>query len=75
MQAGLLSHCWLLKNPPFTWFDEHTTSFDGPVLSEVEGLKANGRCFENIENFTFVLSLVEALKLFFNSLITEDQQT
>jgi len=27
---------------PFTWFEELTTSFDKPVLSEVEGLRASG---------------------------------
>jgi hypothetical protein len=32
----------LLKNPVFTWFDELTTGFDKPVLSAVEGLRANG---------------------------------
>ena len=58
----------LLKNLPFTWFGKLTTGFDKPVLSEVEELKANGGCIENIENFPFVLSLVEARKLFFNSL-------
>ena len=29
----------LLKNPPFTWFDELTTGFDKPVPSKVEGLR------------------------------------
>jgi hypothetical protein len=38
----------LLKNSPFTWFDELTTGFDKPVLSEVEGLRANGGGIENI---------------------------
>jgi len=65
----------LLKNFPFTWFGKLTTGFDKPVLSpsfvrinSVEEFKANGGCIENIENFPFVLSLVEARKLFFNSL-------
>ena len=65
----------LLKNFPFTWFGKLTTGFDKPVLSpsfvrinSVEELKANGGCIENIEILPFVLSLVEAQKLFFNSL-------
>ena len=47
----------LLENPPFTWFDKLTTGFDGPVLREVEGLKANGGYLENIEMIPFVLSV------------------
>ncbi len=27
---------------PFTWFEKLTTGLDTPVLSEVEGLRANG---------------------------------
>ncbi len=42
----------LLKIPPFTWFDKLTTGFDKLVLSEVEGLKANGECIENIDGFS-----------------------
>ena len=31
---------------PFIWFDKLTTGFDKPVLSEVEGLRANGSVCE-----------------------------
>jgi len=71
-----------LKNSPFTWFDKLTTGFDGPVLSEDEGLKVKEDGFKTFlparrasrEYFTFMLSLVEARKLFFNSVSAFSQQ-
>jgi hypothetical protein len=56
-QCGRDCFSKLLKNPPFTWFDELTTGFDKPVLSEVEGLRANGGGIENLDDFPFMLSL------------------
>ncbi len=44
----------MLKNSPFTWFDKLTTGFDKHVLSEVEGLRANGAGVENIADFSFM---------------------
>jgi hypothetical protein len=45
----------LRKNSAFTWFDELTTGFDKPVLSVVEGLRANGTSLEIIVHFPFML--------------------
>ncbi len=46
----------MLKNSPFTWFDKLTTGFDKHVLSEAEGLRANGAGVENVDEFPFMLS-------------------
>jgi len=51
----------LLKNSPFTWFDELTTGFDKHVLSQVDWLRANGAGVENIGDFPFMLRLVWGL--------------
>jgi len=59
----------MLKNSPFTWFDELTTGFDKHVLSQVEGLRANGACVENIDDFPFMLSLSKREKSFFSNLL------
>lgn len=47
----------MLKNSLFTWFDELTTGFDKHVLSQVEGLRANGGGTDNIADFPLRLSL------------------
>ncbi len=44
----------MLKNSLFTWFDKLTTGFDKHVLSEAEGLRANGAGVENIADFSFM---------------------
>ncbi len=46
----------MLKNSSFTWFDKLTTGFDKHVLSEAEGLRANGAGVENVDEFPFMLS-------------------
>ena len=46
----------MLKNSPFTWFDKLTTGFDKHVLSEAEGLRANGVGVENVDETPFMLS-------------------
>jgi hypothetical protein len=45
------------KNTAFTWFDKLTAGFDKPVLSPVEGLRANGTGMQIVGNSPFVLSL------------------
>ncbi len=62
----------MLKNSPFTWFDKLTTGFDKHVLSEAEGLRANGACVENIGDFPFMLSLSKHEKSFFSNLLGKE---
>jgi hypothetical protein len=57
------------KNSAFTWFDKLTTGFDKPVLSEAEGLRANGMGIEIAGDFPFVLSLSKHKNGFFSSLL------